>query len=150
MRIVIQKVTHASVSIGGEVISKIDKGLMVLLGIENGDTKEEADNLAAKLSKLRIFEDEKGVMNLSVIDVDAEIMVVSQFTLLASTKKGNRPSYIRAAKPDKSIPLYEYFCQEVAKLIGKDVPTGQFGADMQIELVNDGPTTIVIDTRIDL
>ncbi|MDO4671831.1 MAG: D-aminoacyl-tRNA deacylase [Porphyromonadaceae bacterium] len=150
MRIVIQKVTHASVSIGGEVISKIDKGLMVLLGIENGDTKEEADNLAAKLSKLRIFEDEKGVMNLSVIDVDAEIMVVSQFTLLASTKKGNRPSYIRAAKPDESIPLYEYFCQEVAKLIGKDVPTGQFGADMQIELVNDGPTTIVIDTRIDL
>lgn len=150
MRIVIQKVTRASVSISGELVSKIGKGLMVLLGVQTGDTREEAANLAAKLSKLRIFEDEKGVMNLSVNDVGGEVMVVSQFTLLASTKKGNRPSYIRAARPEESIPLYEYFCEEVGRLIGREVPTGKFGADMQVELVNDGPTTIVIDSKIDL
>lgn len=147
MRSVIQKVTRASLSIDSEVYSQIGEGLMVLLGIEDADTKEDIEWLADKIRKLRIFEDENGVMNLSVEDVKGEMMIVSQFTLHASTKKGNRPTYIRASKPEFSKPMYESFVARTREVFTGKVATGVFGADMKIELVNNGPTTIIIDTK---
>lgn len=147
MRLVIQRVTHASVTIDGVCKSAIQKGFMILIGVEEADTKEDADWLTKKVLALRVFDDENGVMNKSVIDIDGEILIISQFTLMASTKKGNRPSYIRAARPETAIPMYEYFCQEVSKGLGKEVGTGQFGADMKVELLNDGPVTICIDSK---
>lgn len=148
MRILIQRVRRVSVTIDNIVKSKIDKGLLVLLGIENADNSEDIEWLTNKLINLRIFDDAEGVMNLSAMDVNADILVVSQFTLHASTKKGNRPSYIRAAKPDISIPLYEEFCSVLEYKTGKTIRTGEFGADMQVELINDGPVTIFIDSKI--
>lgn len=147
MRAVIQKVTRASLSIDSEIYSQIKEGLMVLLGIEDSDTNEDIEWLADKIRKLRIFEDENGVMNLSVEDVKGEMMIVSQFTLHASTKKGNRPTYIRASKPEFSKPMYESFIVRTREVFAGKVATGVFGADMQIELVNNGPTTIIIDTK---
>ncbi|NLI72590.1 MAG: D-tyrosyl-tRNA(Tyr) deacylase [Bacteroidales bacterium] len=147
MRILIQRVKNASVSISGKLISEIEHGLLVLLGIENADNEKDIEYLAQKLVNLRIFDDENGVMNLSVMDVQGDIMIVSQFTLHARTRKGNRPSYIDAAKPAISIPLYEKFCLEVEKLLNKPVKTGKFGADMQVALVNDGPVTIWMDSK---
>ncbi|MEE0927064.1 MAG: D-aminoacyl-tRNA deacylase [Bacteroidales bacterium] len=147
MRAVIQKVTRASLSIDSEIYSQIEEGLMVLLGIEDADTKEDIEWLADKIRKLRIFEDENGVMNLSVEDVKGEMMIVSQFTLHASTKKGNRPTYIRASKPEFSKPMYESFVARTREVFAGKVATGVFGADMKIELVNNGPTTIIIDTK---
>ena len=147
MRVVIQKVTHASVDIENQTVASINKGLLVLVGIEDSDTNEDITWLAAKIVNLRVFEDENGVMNLSVKDVDGEVLVVSQFTLHAATKKGNRPSYIRAARPEVAIPIYEAFVRQVETLLGKQVPTGQFGAMMQVNLCNDGPVTILIDTK---
>ena len=147
MRAVIQKVTRASLSIDSEVYSQIGEGLMVLLGIEDSDTNEDIEWLADKIRKLRIFEDENGVMNLSVEDVKGEMMIVSQFTLHASTKKGNRPTYIRASKPEFSKPMYESFVARTREVFAGKVATGVFGADMQIELVNNGPTTIIIDKK---
>lgn len=148
MRIVIQRVTDASVTVDGRLVSNIGAGLMVLVGVENGDTEEDAKWLASKCVGLRIFNDEDGVMNRSLVDVGGELMAVSQFTLTASTKKGNRPSYIRAARHDLAIPMYELFCSEVSKLLGKEVSKGIFGADMQVSLVNDGPVTIIIDSKL--
>lgn len=148
MRILIQRVSKSSVTIDNREKSRIGKGLLVLLGIEDADNEEDIDWLTNKLINLRIFNDSDGVMNLSALDTDAEILVVSQFTLHASTKKGNRPSYIRAAKPDIAIPLYERFCSALEIKTGKKVKTGEFGADMQVELVNDGPVTIWIDSKI--
>ncbi|MFK8296829.1 D-aminoacyl-tRNA deacylase [Capnocytophaga cynodegmi] len=147
MRIVIQRVLEASVVIENEVTSKIDKGLLILVGIEEADTDEDVKWLSSKVVNLRIFDDENGVMNLSVKDIDGEIIVVSQFTLHASTKKGNRPSYIKAAKPDISIPLYERFVSQLQNDLGKEIGTGEFGADMKVSLCNDGPVTIIIDTK---
>lgn len=147
MRTVTQRVQRASVTIDGQLKSKIGKGLLVLVGIEDRDTQEDIDWLCKKICNLRIFDDENGVMNRSVMDSDGEIMVVSQFTLQASTKKGNRPSYIRASKPDTAIPMYESFCEEMSIQLGKQVQTGTFGADMKIELLNDGPVTILIDSQ---
>ena len=147
MRIVIQRVTHASVTIEGKVKSKIGNGLLVLVGIEDRDTKEDAEWLAGKIANIRIFNDENGVMNKSVLDIDGEILVVSQFTLQALTKKGNRPSYIRASKADFAIPMYEYFCDKVREQLKKEIETGEFGADMKVELLNDGPVTIWIDSQ---
>lgn len=147
MRIVIQKVTHASVTIEGKIKSEIKKGLLVFVGIEDRDKDDDIDWLANKIVNIRIFEDENGVMNKSVIDMDGEILVVSQFTLHALTKKGNRPSYIKASKPDFAIPMYEKFCKKVSENLGKEVKTGIFGADMKVELLNDGPTTIWIDSQ---
>ena len=147
MRVVIQRVKKASVNIDGKKISEIEKGLLVLLGICNEDTLEDIDWLTKKIINLRIFDDENGVMNKSMLETDAEIMIVSQFTLFASCKKGNRPSYIKAAKPDIAIPLYEKFCTTTQEMTGKKVATGVFGADMKIELINDGPVTICIDTK---
>ncbi|MBO4805834.1 MAG: D-tyrosyl-tRNA(Tyr) deacylase [Paludibacteraceae bacterium] len=147
MRIVIQRVTHASVTIEGKVKSKIGNGLLVLVGIEDRDTKEDAEWLAGKIANIRIFNDENGVMNKSVLDIDGEILVVSQFTLQALTKKGNRPSYIRASKADFAIPMYEYFCDKVREQLKKEIGTGEFGADMKVELLNDGPVTIWIDSQ---
>lgn len=147
MRLLIQRVKKASVYINNKQNSVIEKGLLILIGVENEDSQEDIDFLTKKAANLRIFDDEDGVMNKSVIDTKGDIMVVSQFTLHASTKKGNRPSYIRAAKPDVSIPLYEIFCKTLSELIGKEVKTGEFGADMQVELVNDGPVTIWIDSK---
>ena len=147
MRVVIQKVTHASVDIEKQTVASINKGLLVLVGIEDNDTDEDIVWLSAKIVNLRVFEDENGVMNLSVKDVDGEVLVVSQFTLHAATKKGNRPSYIRAARPEVAIPIYEAFIKQVETLLGKQVPTGQFGAMMQVNLCNDGPVTILIDTK---
>lgn len=147
MRILIQRVSRASVTIGKQLKSSIDKGILILLGIEEADSKEDIDWLCTKIVNLRIFDDSNGVMNLSAMDVDAQALVVSQFTLHASTKKGNRPSYIKAAKPDIAIPLYEEFCQTLEQRLGKTVPTGEFGADMQVELINDGPVTIWIDSK---
>lgn len=147
MRIVIQRVTRASVSIEGRVESAIEKGIMVLLGVGYADTDDDIDWFVKKTINLRIFDNSEGVMNLSVKDVEGSILVVSQFTLMASCKKGNRPSYIHAASPDVSIPLYERFCQRLSEWLGKPVSTGIFGADMQVELVNDGPVTIVIDSK---
>lgn len=147
MRTVIQRVSHASVTISGEVKGKIGKGLLILLGIEASDTTEDVDWLVGKVSKMRIFDDENGVMNRSVMDVDGECLVVSQFTLMASTKKGNRPSWIKAAPHDISIPLYEEFVKRLSAATGKEIPTGEFGADMKVELLNDGPVTIIMDTK---
>ena len=146
MRAVIQRVSSASVTIGGEVRSAIGQGLLVLLGIGHDDGREDVDWLVKKVAGLRIFNDEAGVMNRSVVDVGGEALVVSQFTLMASTKKGNRPSYIGAAGHEKAIPLYEAFCEALSAAVGRPVGTGVFGADMQVALVNDGPVTICIDT----
>ncbi len=148
MRLVIQRVSEASVTIDGQLKSSIGRGLFILVGVENGDTRDDMLWLAGKAAAMRIFDDENGVMNRSVVDVDGEILAVSQFTLTASTKKGNRPSYIRAAGHDLAVPLYEGFCEEVSKLTGKEVGRGVFGADMKCRLLNDGPVTIVIDSRI--
>ena len=147
MRLVIQRVTHASVTIEGVLKSKIRKGLLILVGIEDADSDADINWLAQKVVNLRIFDDENGVMNRSVMDVEGEILIVSQFTLHAMTAKGNRPSYIRASKPDFAIPMYEKFCAKVSELLGKEVGTGQFGADMKVELLNDGPVTILIDSQ---
>ncbi len=147
MRVVIQRVKQASVSIGGQIKSQIDTGLLVLLGIEEADGQEDIEWLCRKITALRVFDDDNGVMNRSIMDIGADIIVVSQFTLLASTKKGNRPSYIRAARPETAIPLYEAFCKHLSTLLGKPIGTGEFGADMQVSLLNDGPVTICIDTK---
>jgi len=147
MRAVIQRVSRASVKINTEVKVSIKNGLLVLLGIESEDNREDIDWLTAKIARLRIFNDEKGVMNLSIQDIDGDIIVVSQFTLHAGTKKGNRPSYIKAAHPDKAIPLYEQFVKAMENQLGKSISTGEFGAMMDIELVNSGPVTIIIDTK---
>ncbi len=147
MRIVIQRVQRASVTIDGQLHSSIGKGLMILVGVREGDTIDDMKWLAAKAANMRIFDDEAGVMNRSVIDVDGEILSVSQFTLNASTKKGNRPSYIFAARHDVAVPLYEGFCEELQALTGKEVKRGVFGADMKVELINDGPVTIIVDSK---
>ena len=147
MRAVIQRVSHASVTINGECKSSIGRGYLVLLGCENADTQEDIDWLAKKIANLRVFDDEAGVMNLSVRDVDGEILVVSQFTLWASYKKGNRPSYLRAGSHEITVPLYEAFCKAMSAQLGKPVKTGEFGADMKVELLNDGPVTICMDTK---
>lgn len=148
MRIVIQRVSRASVCVDGSVVSQIGRGLMILVGVENGDTEEDAAWLASKAARLRIFDDADGVMNLSVTDVGGELLAVSQFTLTASTRKGNRPSYIRAACHETAVPIYERFCRMLEQESGAQVRKGVFGADMQVELVNDGPVTIIIDSRL--
>lgn len=147
MRLVIQRVKKASVTIDDNLVSQIEQGLLVLIGIEENDAIEDIDWLVSKLINLRIFSDEQGLMNLSVKDIEGEILLVSQFTLFASTKKGNRPSFIRSAKPEIAIPLYEIFIKKAQELISSQIKTGIFGADMQIELINDGPVTIVIDSK---
>ncbi|WP_440427369.1 D-aminoacyl-tRNA deacylase [Prevotella merdae] len=147
MRTVIQRVQHASVTINGSIKSSIGNGFLLLLGIEATDTSEDVDWLVKKVSALRIFDDENGVMNRSIIDVQGEALVVSQFTLYASYKKGNRPSWFRAASHDISVPLYEEFCSKLSAALGKEVGTGEFGADMKVELLNDGPVTICMDTK---
>jgi D-tyrosyl-tRNA(Tyr) deacylase len=147
MRVVIQKVSEASVSIGNRITGRIGSGLLVLLGIEEADSTEDIEWLSGKICRLRIFPDEQGIMNLSVHDIGGEIMVVSQFTLHASTKKGNRPSYIRAARPETAVPLYNAFINQLFAEIGREVQTGEFGAMMQVALVNDGPVTILIDSK---
>ena len=147
MRVVIQRVSHASVTINGTCKSAIKKGFLVLLGIEEADNQEDADWLGKKIIGLRVFDDENGVMNKSILEAGGDILVVSQFTLMASTKKGNRPSYIRAARHAAAIPLYEYICNELSIGLGKQVGTGEFGADMKVELLNDGPVTICMDTK---
>ena len=147
MRAVIQRVSSASVTIGGQVKSSIGKGFLILLGVGYEEGQEDIDWLVKKISGLRIFDDEAGVMNRSVVDVGGEALVVSQFTLMASTKKGNRPSYIHAAGHEIAVPLYESFCTALSEALGKPVGTGEFGADMKVALVNDGPVTICIDTK---
>ncbi|WP_109696409.1 D-aminoacyl-tRNA deacylase [Chitinophaga deserti] len=147
MRAVIQRVTRADVTIGGQVKSAIGGGLLVLLGIEDADTAEDIAWLSAKIANLRIFNDENGVMNRSVLETGGEVLLISQFTLHASTKKGNRPSYLRASKPDTAIPLYESTIARLEADLGKSIGTGTFGADMQVSLLNDGPVTIIIDTK---
>jgi D-aminoacyl-tRNA deacylase len=148
MRAVIQRVSQASVSIGGSLKSSIGQGLLVLVGIEEADGQEDIEWLSGKICRLRIFSDAEGVMNLSVSDINAEILVVSQFTLHASTRKGNRPSYIRAARPEKAVPLYEKFLKQLVSDLGLGVKTGEFGAMMEVQLINDGPVTIVIDSKM--
>ncbi len=147
MRVVIQRVSKASITVEGNVTGEIQMGLLVLLGIEDADSDEDIHWLSGKIVALRIFNDEKGVMNKSVNEVDGDILLVSQFTLHASTKKGNRPSYIRASKPDVAVPLYEKMIRQLEADLGKKIATGIFGADMKVELLNDGPVTIVIDTK---
>ncbi len=147
MRAVIQRVSEASVSVEGKIISNINRGLLILIGIEEKDSQEDIDWLSGKISRLRIFEDEAGVMNKSVLDINGDAIVVSQFTLQASIKKGNRPSYIKAAKPETAIPLYESFVQRMELDLEKKIGTGIFGADMKISLLNDGPVTIIVDTK---
>lgn len=147
MRAVIQRVQHASVTIEGHVKSAIKQGFLILLGIEEADNRDDADWLCRKISALRVFDDENGVMNRSLQDIGGEALVVSQFTLMASYKKGNRPSYIRAAGHEHAIPLYEYFCKALEQAIGRPIGTGRFGADMKVELLNDGPVTICMDTK---
>ena len=147
MRIVVQRVTKASVTIHGDKVANIQAGLLIFLGIEHDDTVEDIHWLVKKVSHLRIFNDENGVMNLSIMDLNAAALVVSQFTLHASTKKGSRPSYIKAAKPEVAIPLYQQFVTSLENLLGKKVPTGVFGAEMKVELLNDGPVTIIIDSK---
>ena len=147
MKAVIQRVSEASVSISGKKTAEISKGLLILIGIEDASNQEDIIWLAAKIANLRIFADTDGVMNLSLKDCDGEVIVVSQFTLHAQTKKGNRPSYSKASKSEIAIPLYEQFVSQMEKEIGKPVQTGQFGADMQVSLINDGPVTIIIDTK---
>lgn len=147
MRVVIQRVQHASVTINNKVKSAIQQGYLVLVGIEDIDTNEDADWLCRKIIGLRVFDDEEGVMNRSIQDIKGDIIVVSQFTLMASYKKGNRPSYIRASKHEHAIPLYNYFCQTLSQALGKAIGTGEFGADMKVELLNDGPVTICMNTH---
>jgi len=147
MRAVIQRVSQASVKIEGKIKGAIKHGLLIFLGIEDTDTHEDIEWLSGKISRLRIFDDGAGVMNLSVNDVEGEVLVISQFTLHASTKKGNRPSYIKAAKPDVAMPLYEAFVEQMERDLGKKVQTGEFGALMEVSLINDGPVTIIIDTK---
>lgn len=147
MRVVIQRVSEASVTIEGKIKSAIGEGLLVLVGIEDADNEEDIDWLCKKISQLRIFNDENGVMNKSVQDVGGAVIVVSQFTLHASTKKGNRPSYIRASKPDYAIPMYEKFVEKLQEISGLEVGTGEFGADMKVRLLNDGPVTIIMDSK---
>ena len=147
MRIVVQRVAKASVTIGGDLRSEIGKGMLVLVGIEDADGADDVEWLCSKLSKLRIFEDDKAAMNLDISSVDGSFLVVSQFTLFAMTKKGNRPSFIRAARPEHAVPLYEMFIQRLAELSGRPVRCGEFGADMKVELLNDGPVTIIIDSK---
>ena len=147
MKAVIQRVSQSSVTINNEIVAQIQQGLLVLVGIEDADNQEDINWLTSKIANLRIFEDENQVMNLSLKDIDGEMIVVSQFTLHALTKKGNRPSYIKASKPEIAIPLYESFIQQMEIELGKKVQTGQFGADMKVGLVNDGPVTIIIDTK---
>ena len=148
MRVVIQRVSQAAVSIAGELKSSISAGMLILLGIEESDTREDITWLCSKISKLRIFPDDGGVMNLSITDMGGEILVVSQFTLHASTRKGNRPSYIRAAGPDFAIPMYEQFVEALGVETGKEIKTGEFGAMMDVSLTNDGPVTIIIDSKL--
>ena len=148
MRIVIQRVAHASVTIGGEPFSSIGRGMMVLVGVEDGDTDDDAAWLASNTAALRILDDDAGVMNGSVADTGGEVLAVSQFTLTASTRKGNRPSYIRAAGHDTAVPLYERYCSLLESTLGRPVRRGRFGADMAVELLNDGPVTIIIDSRL--
>lgn len=148
MRLVIQRVKEASVSIDGEKVSTIGKGLLVLVGVETGDTEEDVKWLVGKTAGLRIFDDENGVMNKSIQDIDGEALAVSQFTLTASTRRGNRPSYIRAAGHELAVPLYEKYCDLLAEALGKPVGRGVFGADMKVALVNDGPVTIIIDSKL--
>lgn len=147
MRVVIQRVERASVTIQNVCKSAIEGGLMILLGIEEADTKEDIEWLCKKIVNLRIFDDENGVMNKSIVEAEGNILLISQFTLYASTKKGNRPSYIRAARPETAIPLYEIFGQQLSTMLGKEIGTGEFGAEMKVELVNDGPVTICIDSK---
>lgn len=147
MKAVIQRVSSASVTINNQIVANIQKGLLVLVGFENADTNEDLDWMTSKIANLRIFDDENQVMNLSLKDVDGEMIIVSQFTLHASTKKGNRPSYIKAAKPEVAIPLYESFIKKMESELGKKVQTGHFGADMKVALLNDGPVTLLIDTK---
>ena len=147
MRIVVQRVRHASVTIDGQCVASIGQGMLLLVGFEDADEPNDLEWMAQKVANLRIFDDADGVMNRSVKDVDGELLVVSQFTLYASVKKGNRPSYIRASKPDVAIPLYESFCETMSLQAGREVKTGIFGADMKVSLLNDGPVTIVIDTK---
>lgn len=147
MKVVIQRVSKASVTIDDEKVASMDSGLLILLGIVDEDTQEDIEWLTRKIANLRVFEDENGVMNRSLLEVDGDAIVVSQFTLHASTKKGNRPSYIKAAKPAIAIPLYESFVKQLEMDLGKNIQTGQFGADMQVALINDGPVTILIDSK---
>ncbi|MBR6831019.1 MAG: D-tyrosyl-tRNA(Tyr) deacylase [Tidjanibacter sp.] len=147
MRVLLQRVKRASVTIGGELHSSINKGLLVLVGIEDADGDEDIEWLAKKVTQLRIFDDENGVMNLDVKQTEGDILVVSQFTLQALTKHGNRPSYIRAAREEVAVPIYERFVTRLREIMGREVPTGVFGADMQVELINDGPVTIWIDSK---
>ncbi len=147
MRVLIQRVKRASVTVDGKLISEIAQGLLVLVGICDEDNNEDIEWLTKKISNIRLFDDENGVMNLSLMDIDGELLAVSQFTLMASTKKGNRPSYIKAAKPDISIPLYESFCNEMEIALNKPIKRGVFGADMKVDLLNDGPVTIFIDSK---
>ena len=147
MRVVIQKVTQASVTIENQTVASINKGLLVLVGIEDTDTNDDIAWLSAKIVNLRVFDDDNGVMNLSVKDIDSQVLIVSQFTLHASTKKGNRPSYIKAARPEVAIPIYEAFIKHTETLLAKPIPTGQFGAMMQVSLCNDGPVNILIDSK---
>ncbi|MCK0156052.1 D-aminoacyl-tRNA deacylase [Cellulophaga sp. F20128] len=147
MRTVIQRVSRASVTVEGKLISKIDSGLLILLGIENNDAQEDIEWLSRKIANLRIFNDEDGVMNTSITAIGGDVIVVSQFTLHAATKKGNRPSYIKAAGPELAVPLYEQFVKQMEKDLGKKVGTGVFGADMKVDLLNDGPVTILIDSK---
>lgn len=147
MRVVLQRVSQASVKIDQKTNAEIGDGLLILLGIENEDSDEDISWLCSKIAKMRIFNDESGIMNNSLLDIDGGAIVVSQFTLHASTKKGNRPSYIKAAKPDVAIPLYEKFIRTLEKELGKPVGTGEFGADMKVSLVNDGPVTIIVDSK---
>lgn len=148
MRVVVQRVSNASVAVDGEEISAIGRGLMVLVCVETGDQEADVDWLTKKIVGLRIFEDESGVMNLDVKAVGGDILAVSQFTLVAGTRKGNRPSYIRAAAPDVAVPMYEEFCRRLESLTGRQVGRGRFGADMKVSLINDGPVTIIIDSRL--
>ncbi|WP_299255762.1 D-aminoacyl-tRNA deacylase [uncultured Aquimarina sp.] len=147
MRAVVQRVSEASVEVEGKKISQIGSGLLILIGVEEKDTKEDIVWLSGKISRLRIFTDDSGVMNKSVLDINGEVIVVSQFTLHASTRKGNRPSYIKAARPETAIPLYEEFVKQLELELGKNIGTGVFGADMKVSLLNDGPVTIIIDTK---
>ncbi|MBR2607600.1 MAG: D-tyrosyl-tRNA(Tyr) deacylase [Bacteroidaceae bacterium] len=147
MRILIQRVTRASVTIEGKLKSMINNGLLILIGIEESDSNEDIEWLVKKCVNLRIFDDEQGIMNKSILDSGGDVLAVSQFTLMASTKKGNRPSYIKAAKPEISVPLYEAFCHKMEEALNKPIMTGVFGADMQVELINDGPVTILIDSK---
>jgi len=147
MKVVLQRVLESSVTINNEIVAQIENGLLVLVGIEDTDNKEDIDWIASKIANLRIFGDENQVMNLSVKDIKGEVLIVSQFTLHALTKKGNRPSYIKAARPEIAIPLYEAFVHQMEIELGKKIQTGQFGADMKVALINDGPVTIIIDTK---